>query len=104
MNIPTGKNNEYNDRIERDSALDTAVGSACRRCGRETGTPNRCKVCAQEDEWRAAPMMLEAIIRTLEHPATFVDNTVADALERARDAALGHQQNSPVLTRSKAES
>ena len=28
MNIPTGKNNEYNDRIERDSALGTASGSA----------------------------------------------------------------------------
>ena len=40
----------------------------------------------------AAPIMLEAINYVLEHPVTFVDNTVAAMLENARDTALG--QNS----------
>jgi hypothetical protein len=42
----------------------------------------------------AAPLMLEAINYVLEHPVTFVDNTVAAMLENARDTALG--QNAEV--------
>ena len=41
----------------------------------------------------ASPLMLEAINYALEHPVTFVDNTVAAMLEAARDAALGHNAN-----------
>ena len=41
----------------------------------------------------AAPLMLEAINYVLEHPVTFVDNTVAAMLEAARDAALGQNAN-----------
>jgi hypothetical protein len=40
----------------------------------------------------AAPLMLEAINYVLEHPVTFVDNTVAAMLENARDTALGQNR------------
>jgi hypothetical protein len=53
------------------------------------------KSCRLADEANArliaaAPLMLEAINYVLDHPVTFVDNTVAAMLEAARDAAILH--------------